>query len=63
VADEMDTKPTIETVLERLGAFRNAIETRLEKIETDVSELRRDIAAGFHKVDRRFEVLWETLSS
>ena len=60
MADDIGTKPTIETVLERLGAFRDAVESRLGNIETDVSELRtgltelrRDVAAGFHKTGQK----------
>ncbi len=70
MADEMDTKPTIETVLERLSAFRNAVEAgfdkvearfnkveaRFDKVEAEVAELRREMTVGFHKLERRFEV-------
>jgi hypothetical protein len=49
--DEMDTKPTIDTVLERLGAFRNAVETGLGKIETDVSEIRKDLETSLGKIE------------
>jgi len=57
MGDEMDTKPTIETVLERLDAFREAVEVRFDRIEDEVTALRKEMNAGFHKVDRKFEIL------
>ncbi len=36
----METKPTIETVLERLSAMESRITNRLDALETQVSEFR-----------------------
>jgi phage regulator Rha-like protein len=38
MADEMITKPTIETVLERISAFENRFVSRFEHFEKQVAE-------------------------
>ena len=48
MADEMITKPTIETVLERISAFENRFESRFEQFE-------KQVAGRFDRVDERFE--------
>lgn len=48
MADEMTTKPTIETVLERIIAFETRFESRIEQFE-------KQVVARFDKVDERFD--------
>jgi hypothetical protein len=54
--DEATTKPTIETVLERLNALCDSLGGRLGAIEAEISALRLDV----QKLDRRLEVLGAT---
>ena len=51
MSDDATTKPTIETVLERIAElhdtvldFRQSADTRLTTIEADVGELKADVA-------------------
>ena len=59
MADEMITKPTIETVLERISAFENRFVSRFDQFEKQVYErfeqFERQVAARFDRVDERFE--------
>jgi predicted nucleic acid-binding Zn-ribbon protein len=59
-----DTKPGISAVLERINALGqelrgefSGIDTRLDKIESDVAGLRAEMQSGFKKLDRRLDVL------
>jgi predicted RNase H-like nuclease (RuvC/YqgF family) len=69
--DEMSTKPTIETVIERMNAwgeqFRSEfaelksgqVELRgsVEALHTGQEALRADLNAGLHRVSRKIEIL------
>jgi hypothetical protein len=46
--EELTTRPTIETVLERIIAFENRFETRIDQFE-------KDVAARFDKAEGRFD--------
>ena len=45
MSDEPVTKPTIETVLERMDDFRKAIETRFDQVEIHLRKIDHKIAA------------------
>lgn len=47
--DQMNTKPTIETVLER-------IETLRQELRSEMRDLRMEMAQGFHKLERKLGV-------
>jgi hypothetical protein len=49
-ADEMNTKPTIETVLERINALD-------QKLTTELQSLRSEMEKGFRRLDRSFDHL------
>ncbi|MCI0489695.1 MAG: hypothetical protein L0229_24160 [Blastocatellia bacterium] len=58
------TKPTIETVLERVNAGFAALSLRMDGIESDIAEARNDIAElrkemqdGFRRVERKIQLL------
>ena len=55
--EKKDTKPTIETVLERINELGSKVETRMAALETVVTDLRDEVHHGFRKLERRFEVL------
>src|SRR2546426_12662882 len=59
MADEMTTKPTIETVLERISAFEERFETRFEQFEKQVAtrfeQFEKQVTTRFDKVDARFD--------
>jgi hypothetical protein len=62
--DNLDTKPTIETVLERineLGASLEArmgsLETRIVGLETAVTDMRAEMRQGFHELERRVDTV------
>lgn len=71
MADDSTTRPTIETVLERINAvgekvtaLAESIDARFERIDTevarvrqDIDTMRQDINAGFRKVERKIELL------
>lgn len=51
--DNYDTKPTIETVLDRLADFRSSIESRFDRFETRLTA----IEDGIVKLNDKFETL------
>ena len=69
-ADELNAKPTLETILEKLSefrqsfeSFRQSVEARFDKLESNVAKLEGDIAnlqtemqTGFRKLDRKIEL-------
>lgn len=68
MTDDSTTKPTIETVLERINALDQKFETRINElgqrlearidgVEKQVTALRSDMEAGFKHVGRKIEVL------
>ena len=57
MADEMSTKPTIETVLERINQFDkrsesrfDQLETRFDRLEARFDQLDAEITARFEQV-------------
>ena len=61
MTDDSTTKPTIETVLERINALDQKFEARIDelgqRLEKQVTALRSDMEAGFRHVGRKIEVL------
>jgi uncharacterized protein YoxC len=71
VAEDSTTKPTIETVLERINAvgekvaaLADGMNSRFERIDIEVAQIRHDIDTvkhdintGFRKVERKIELL------
>jgi hypothetical protein len=69
------TKPTIDTVLEKIkelgdtlariaegfNARFEKLEARFEKIEAELSQLRQDVNTGFRRVERKIEILNDNL--
>jgi chromosome segregation ATPase len=53
MSDEAQTKPTIETVLERLQDFRSVVETRFDGVERRLSVIETQI----ENMDIRFDRL------
>lgn len=58
MTDDMTTRPTIETVLERIGAFDQKVEDRINALEQRIDErinaLERKVDARFDQVNERF---------
>jgi phage regulator Rha-like protein len=48
MADELTTKPTIETVLERIIAFENRLTSRFDQFE-------KEVAARFDSIDNEID--------
>lgn len=59
MTDEMTTRPTIETVLERIGAFDTKLDNRINVLEQKIDALEQKfdgrIDALERKVDQRFD--------
>jgi len=59
MADEMTARPTIETVLERIGAFDKKLDDRInaleQKIDKRIDALEQKVDALERKVDERFD--------
>jgi hypothetical protein len=63
-SDNLDTKPTIETVLERINELGTRVETRIDgldarigTLETAVTELRKEVDHGFRDMERRLDTV------
>ena len=56
-SENMDTKPTIETVLERISELGVRLETRIGTLENSVTGLREEVRQGFRDLERRIEVM------
>ena len=50
MADEMTTKPTIETILERISEFDKRSESRFDQLEARFDRLEAEITARFEQV-------------
>jgi uncharacterized coiled-coil protein SlyX len=57
--DEMTTKPTIETVLERISAFEKRFENRIDQLEAQMSERFEQVHSD---IDRLASVVYSTKS-
>ena len=59
MADEMITKPTIETVLERISAFENRFVSRFEHFEKKVDErfehFEKQVDERFDRIDNEID--------
>ena len=52
--DDLTTKPTLETVLERINAVGETLTSRMDVIVNDVAQLRTDMNQRFDAVEQRF---------
>ncbi len=59
----METKPTIETVLERLSAMESRITNRLDKLETDFGARLETLETQVSSFGGRLEALETQVSS
>jgi len=50
--DDLTTKPTLETVLERINAVGETLTSRMDVIANDVAQLRTDMNQRFATVDK-----------
>jgi chromosome segregation ATPase len=64
MSDDATTKPTLETILEtvnvvgeKVTALTDGMNSRFERIESEISQMRQDINTGFRKVERKIELL------
>jgi hypothetical protein len=71
-SDEMSTKPTIETLFERLNSMENRLVSELNSVRDDFRkgqaeirgeqlQLRADMNVGFRRVERKMEILNDVL--
>jgi hypothetical protein len=56
-SDNLDTRPTIDTVLERINELGSRLETRIGTLENAVTELRNEMHHGFRDMERRLEAV------
>jgi len=57
----METKPTIETVLERLSAMESRITSRLDALETQVTEGFQKVNAELKLMNRKLEIMTQDI--
>jgi prefoldin subunit 5 len=57
MSDDGTTKPTIETVLDRINALGQSLGERLERVEQQLTALRAATEAGLKQIGRKIEVL------
>jgi hypothetical protein len=55
--NDATTKPTIETVLDRINALGDTLTLRMNEIVVNVAQLRNDVEQGFRRVERKIELL------
>ncbi len=67
ITKKYDTKPTIETVLERIIAFEQAINARFDAFEQGINArfntFEQGINARLHKFEARVEVRFDRIES
>jgi chromosome segregation ATPase len=63
-ADDNITKPTIETVLERINSLgekfdsrMSALDNRMSALEGEVGEIRNELRTGLRMVERKIDLL------
>jgi len=56
------TKPTIETILEKLSEFRQSVDARFDKLENDISSLQTEMQTGFRKIEYRMSILSDDMN-
>ena len=54
-ADNLDTKPTIETVLQRINALAEKMDAQSTSIKEDIAELRARLGEELSKVHARLD--------
>ncbi len=62
--NDVNTKPTLETVLERINAvadsitqLRTDVDQRFNAAANDIAQLRKDVEQGFRRVERKIDLL------
>jgi hypothetical protein len=55
--DEGTTRPTIETVLERINAVGEALASQISELGKEVAQLRSEVEQGFRRVERKIQIL------
>jgi archaellum component FlaC len=61
--EEMTTKPTIETVLERIASFENGFGIRFEELQEQVKDRFDRVDERLARVDERFDSVDERFNS
>jgi flagellar capping protein FliD len=54
-SNEADTKPTIETVLERIADFRESVEMRFKGLESRIDGFESKVEAKFEDFEVKFD--------
>jgi hypothetical protein len=57
LSDDVTTKPTIETVLERINALADSMNAQFTGVNQRLDKMESSNAAALHKVARSIEVL------
>jgi len=55
--DNVSTKPTLDTILERINAIGQELRGRLDAVEAEVAGLRVDVKKGFADLGRKVDIL------
>jgi uncharacterized protein YoxC len=62
--DDATTKPTLETVLERINAVADSIgqlktnvDQRFDAVDEEIAKLRKDVEQGLRRVERKIALL------
>jgi hypothetical protein len=55
--DNVATKPTLDTILERINAIGQELRGRLDAVEAEVTGLRVDVKKGFADLGRKLDIL------
>lgn len=62
-SDNLETQPTLTAILERINQLGARLETRIDGLESQISEMRVEISLvrsdmqnGFREVERRLDV-------
>jgi len=55
--DKVTTKPTLDTILERINAIGQELRGRLDAVEAEVAGLRVDVKKGFADLGRKVDIL------
>jgi len=57
MTDELSTKPTIETILERINAFDAKFDSRIDQLESRVDSRIDQLESRFDRLDNRVDQL------
>ena len=62
-SEDITTKPTIETVLERIDDFRKSVEANFDNLGNRVSNLENKVDGLEQRFDKRFDSLEKRVDS